>query len=250
MSSSFPKSTEFPFRPWQTGRGPNIVLRPSQASPHLPAPFLLASSVLSSHLCSSTRCSVARPLSPHIRHTTPHDVVLLMSHEPSSSAEFLHVKLHSSSACLPTRSSDRAASYNLYSPEASIIPARSKVLVDTQISIAIPEGTYACVAPRSGLASKFSLHVGTGVIDPDYCGTIRILLFNLSDVDFKIRVGDHVTQLVLERIANPVVAEVPELDTAIDSSSPPTYEPVGSVSHFSDTAATLKATPPDFTPLD
>ena len=106
VSPSFPESAEFPFRPRQTGRGPNIVLRPSQVSPHLPAPLLLASSVLSSHLRSLTRCSVARPFSPHVRHTTPHDVVLPMSHEPSSSTELLRVKLHSSSARLPTRGSD------------------------------------------------------------------------------------------------------------------------------------------------
>ena len=133
---------------------------------------------------------------------------------------------------------------------ASIIPARGKALVDTQISIAIPKGTYARVAPQSGLASKFSLHVGASVINPDYHGTIRILLFNLGDADFEIGVGDRIAQLVLEHIANPVFAEVPELDAALDSSSPPTYEPVGSVSRFSDTAATSKATPLDFAPSD
>lgn len=250
MFPLFPESAELPFRSQQTGTGPNGALRHSQASPRLPAPLLLASSVLSSHPRSSTGCSVARSFSPHVRHTAPHDVVLPMPREPSSSAESLRVKLHSSSARLPTRGSDRAAGYDLYSPAASIIPARGKALVDTQISIAIPEGTYARVAPRSGLASKFSLHVGAGVIDPDYRGTIRILLFNLGDADFEIGVGDRIAQLVLERIANPVVAEVPELDSALDSYSPPTHEPVGSVSRFADVTATSKATPLDFGPSD
>ena len=91
-----------------------------------------------------------------------------MSREPSASTELLCVKLHSSSAHLPTRGSDRAAGHDLYSAEASVVPARGKALVDTQISVTIPEGTYGRVAPRSGLAAKFSLHVGAGVIDPDY----------------------------------------------------------------------------------
>ena len=33
------------------------------------------------------------------------------------------------------------------------IPARGKALVDTQISIAVPVGTYGRVAPRSGLGT-------------------------------------------------------------------------------------------------
>ncbi len=36
------------------------------------------------------------------------------------------------------------------------------------ISIAIPEGTYARIAPRSGLAWKNSIDVGAGVVDYDY----------------------------------------------------------------------------------
>lgn len=38
-----------------------------------------------------------------------------------------------------------------FSAEKKVIPARGKALVDTQISIAVPAGTYGRVAPRSGL---------------------------------------------------------------------------------------------------
>lgn len=82
------------------------------------------------------------------------------------------------------------------------IPARGKALVDTQISIAVPAGTYGRVAPRSGLgvyshdnvqkaradifeASKFMIDTGAGVIDADYRGVVFVLLFNLSDKDFE-----------------------------------------------------------------
>ena len=43
---------------------------------------------------------------------------------------------------------------SLSSAEEKIIPARGKALVDTQISIAVPVGTYGRVAPRSGLGSS------------------------------------------------------------------------------------------------
>ena len=92
------------------------------------------------------------------------------------------------------------------SAEEKIIPARGKALVDTQISIAVPVGTYGRVAPRSGLgawqsnvesdplvhfrlfyvlaASKFMIDTGAGVIDADYRGVVFVLLFNYSDQDF------------------------------------------------------------------
>lgn len=40
------------------------------------------------------------------------------------------------------------------------------------------------IAPRSGLASKHFIDTGAGVIDADYRGPVRVLLFNHSDVDF------------------------------------------------------------------
>lgn len=41
-------------------------------------------------------------------------------------------------------------------------------MVKTDIQIALPDGCYGRVAPRSGLAAKFGIDVGAGVIDKDY----------------------------------------------------------------------------------
>lgn len=43
------------------------------------------------------------------------------------------------------------------------MPARGKALIKTGLSIAIPESTYARIAPRSGLAWKNSIDTGAGV---------------------------------------------------------------------------------------
>lgn len=68
------------------------------------------------------------------------------------------------------------------------------------------------VAPRSGLAVKHSITTGAGVVDYDYRGEVKVVLFNLSEqADFEVRVGDRVAQLVLERIVTPEVVEVEEL---------------------------------------
>ena len=47
-----------------------------------------------------------------------------------------------------------------------------------------------------------------GVIDSDYRGEIKVVLFNHSDVDFEIKKGDRIAQLICEKIKNPVLALV------------------------------------------
>jgi dUTP pyrophosphatase len=71
-----------------------------------------------------------------------------------------------------------------HSAEGKTVPAGGKALIDTQLSIAVPLGTYGRVAPRSGLAAKHSIHTGAGVIDADYRGCVFVLLFNLGKEDF------------------------------------------------------------------
>ena len=44
--------------------------------------------------------------------------------------------------------------------------------------------------PRSVLKWKHSSDVGAGVIDADYRGPVGVILFNHSDVDFEVKVGD------------------------------------------------------------
>ncbi|KAI7333909.1 hypothetical protein KC315_g4005 [Hortaea werneckii] len=124
-----------------------------------------------------------------------------MAFEPPPPA--LQVKLLSDTAKAPTKGSAFAAGYDLYASKETTVPARGKVLADTDISIAVPAGTYGRVAPRSGLASKHSIDVGAGVIDADYRGPLKVLLFNFSDTDFKVA------------IYTPDVVVVPELEQTV-----------------------------------
>jgi dUTP pyrophosphatase len=67
------------------------------------------------------------------------------------------------------------------------------------------------IAPRSGLAAKHSIDTGAGVIDADYRGQVKVILFNFSETDFAIKQGDRIAQLILERIYTPDVAVVEKL---------------------------------------
>ncbi|CEJ53982.1 Deoxyuridine 5'-triphosphate nucleotidohydrolase [Penicillium brasilianum] len=127
----------------------------------------------------------------------------------------LLVKKLVDSAKAPTRGSAFAAGYDMYAAKETVVPAKGKALIDTGIAMAVPEGTYGRVAPRSGLASKHFIDTGAGVIDADYRGEVKVLLFNHSDVDFPVKVGDRVAQLVLEKIYTPEVAVVEELEESV-----------------------------------
>ena len=50
--------------------------------------------------------------------------------------------------------------------------------------------------------------MGAGVIDSDYKGEIGVILFNFSNEDFCINMGDRVAQLVFEKIKTPEIKEV------------------------------------------
>jgi dUTP pyrophosphatase len=95
--------------------------------------------------------------------------------------------------------------------EMNIAPAKGKALIKTDIAIAIPENTYARIAPRSGLAWKHFIDVGAGVVDYDYRGPVGVVLYNHGDADFTIERGDRIAQLILERICMADVKEVEEL---------------------------------------
>ena len=123
----------------------------------------------------------------------------------------LRVKLLSSKAMLPVKGTNLAAGYDLSSAQQITIPANGRALVQTDISLSVPKGTYGRIAPRSGLAVKHGITTGAGVIDANYTGPIGIVLFNHGEQEFQVQEGDRIAQLILEQIADKPVIQVQEL---------------------------------------
>ncbi|CAE8667623.1 unnamed protein product, partial [Polarella glacialis] len=130
----------------------------------------------------------------------------------ASSQGAMMVKRLCPSASMPLRGSDFAAGFDLAASEASVVPAGGKGIVKTGLSIAIPQGTYARIAPRSGLAAKKMINIGAGVVDYDYRGEVGVVLFNHGTEDFGVEVGDRVAQLILENVTMVGCVEVDSLD--------------------------------------
>lgn len=111
----------------------------------------------------------------------------------------LAVVLLNDNAQLPTYGSNGAAGMDLYASEGLRIPAGKWGAVPIGISVEIPPSLYGRIAPRSGLSFKHGIDVFAGVIDSDYRGEIKVILYNAGTRALQVRVGDRVGQMVMER---------------------------------------------------
>ena len=127
----------------------------------------------------------------------------------------LQVKKLVEKAILPVKGSQYAAGYDLHALEGGVVPARGKACIGTGLAFGIPVGNYGRIAPRSGLAAKNSIDVGAGVIDSDYRGEVKVLLFNFSENDFAFNAGDRIAQMIIEKYTMTTIAEVTELDETV-----------------------------------
>ncbi len=125
--------------------------------------------------------------------------------------ESLRVKRLSPDATLPVRGSTGAVGYDLYSLHGCIILPGRRGVVPTGISVELPSGCYGRIAPRSGLAVRHGIQVGAGVVDPDYTGELKVVLFNHDSTPYAIKPGYRIAQLVLEKCLVPDVEEVTEV---------------------------------------
>ncbi|XP_033972112.1 deoxyuridine 5'-triphosphate nucleotidohydrolase, mitochondrial isoform X2 [Trematomus bernacchii] len=132
--------------------------------------------------------------------------------KPAEERSVLRFAKLSEHATTPTRGSNKAAGYDLYSAYDYTLGPMDKAIVKTDIQIAVPHGCYGRVAPRSGLAAKHFIDVGAGVVDEDYRGNVGVVLFNFSKDTFDVKKGDRVAQLVCERICYPDLEEQETLD--------------------------------------
>ena len=99
---------------------------------------------------------------------------------------------------LPFRGSEFSAGLDLHAASNVEIHPQSRELVSTGFAVHIPNGYYGRIASRSGLACRSGIVALAGVIDSDYRGEIRVLLYNLSDKTYSIELGDRVAQIIFE----------------------------------------------------
>jgi dUTP pyrophosphatase len=107
------------------------------------------------------------------------------------------------------------AGLDLYAREDAVIPARGgRSLMPTGVAVAIPHGYMGLAVPRSGLALKHGITlVNTpGIIDSGYRGELKVVMINTDpELDYEVKRGDRVAQLIISRYDNVTWTEVTEL---------------------------------------
>ena len=89
-----------------------------------------------------------------------------------------------------------------------------RAMVPTGVAVALPDGYAAFVHPRSGLAARAGLGIvnAPGTVDAGYRGEITVLLVNHDRSEpVRLRRGDRVAQLVIQRVERARFCEVEAL---------------------------------------
>lgn len=92
-----------------------------------------------------------------------------------------------------------------------------KMLVQTGLYIAIPNGFAGFVVPRSGMVWKRDLTVANspGTVDASYRGEVLVNLKNDGDCTRWIDPGDRIAQLIIKRVELAKFQPVEALNTTV-----------------------------------
>lgn len=95
----------------------------------------------------------------------------------------------------PARSTAGAAGYDLYSFEECEIPPKEFRLVRTGLVTSFSPFWVALIFDRSGYAAR-GLHRFAGVIDCDFRGEWKVILYNTTDKTVFVRLNDRIAQFL------------------------------------------------------
>lgn len=116
---------------------------------------------------------------------------------------------------LPSYAYAGDAGLDLRASEDVTLAPLERRLVSTGLAVAIPEGYAGFVQPRSGLALREGLSMANtpGLVDSHYRGELKVCAVNLDpERPIRIKRGDRIAQLVIQRVPAVTLVEVDELD--------------------------------------
>ena len=96
---------------------------------------------------------------------------------------------------MPRRQTDGSSAYDVCAARSCTLQPGQTEAILLNLRLAVPRGYTLLLKSRSGLALKGITTVG-GVIDSDYRGPIKALLYNSTSKPFKIKKGQRVSQAI------------------------------------------------------
>ncbi|MDA3944827.1 MAG: dUTP diphosphatase [Bacteroidetes bacterium] len=120
---------------------------------------------------------------------------------------------------LPAYETEASAGMDLRAnlEEAVLLKPLQRALIPTGLFIELPLGFEAQIRPRSGLAIKSGITLlnTPGTIDADYRGEIKVIMVNLSDLDFVINDGERIAQMIIAKHENAQWIQVEQLTETV-----------------------------------
>lgn len=125
-------------------------------------------------------------------------------------------KLLSEKAKLPTKAHETDVGYDLYAledcnlAEGTVTKVRTGIAYGgfdplSEASTTSAMAIFPKIEGRSGLAAK-GIHPVGGIVDPGYRGELVVMLRNTrSDLDYFIKAGDRIAQMVFYMTAQPEI---------------------------------------------
>lgn len=114
-------------------------------------------------------------------------------------------------AKMPKKAHATDVGYDIFSPIDVVVPAHRSVFIDSGVHIHIPLDIAGVIISKSGLNVKHGI-TSTGLIDPDYTGSIGVKLYNNSGTDYKIAKGDKISQIMFIPYVQTIFNRVNSLD--------------------------------------
>ena len=129
----------------------------------------------------------------------------------------LKIKKLDEAAVIPEMATSGSAGMDLRAciKEDVVIEPGCRALIPTGLAIALESNAYvAYIYARSGLAVKSGITLANcvGVIDSDYRGELKVGLINQSDVQYIVKNGERIAQLVIAPVIVPEILVTDTLD--------------------------------------
>lgn len=116
-------------------------------------------------------------------------------------------------ALIPSRVHDDDIGYDLTLIEVASRVNSNTTIYDTGIAVKPPQGYYFEVHPRSSISKTgYILSNSTGIIDPNYRGTIKVALTKVNSMVGDLELPARIVQLILRQVEPVTFVEVDQLD--------------------------------------
>jgi dUTPase len=90
-----------------------------------------------------------------------------------------------------------------------MLKPNSSIVVEVAEKIQVPFNMYGLIVPTSVTFLEQGIIIGAGKIDPSYCGHLKILLYNTSNVRRSVTIGKKIASAIFFRTDRTITASLP-----------------------------------------